>query len=350
MSLNGLSKSANNTASNIVNRISNNLPKNLPKNTANTGSFMMAPLPAMTTAINNTAKNVKNVAVNAASNVKDVAANAVETVNDAANSLVDKAKSVFNSDAFSGVTEPIKESFNESMQNESSPLFTIPVMIALGVLIVALIMFAVFRDQIAFGMSVAWQKIKNFFAGSSDVPPPSAAPTPVAPTAPIIDTGAINKMLPGKKEVFNIAVDKYTYTDAEPVCKAFGAELATYDQVKEAWNNGADWCNYGWVKGQAAVYPTQQTTYNKLQAGPEDQRMACGVPGVNGGYFDNPELRFGVNCYGAKPSENEADTRFAMDEHYLTPGALEYDKKVQDYTAHKDEIPVNPFKKGAWSS
>jgi hypothetical protein len=342
MSLNGLSKSANNTASNIVNRISNNLPKNLPKNTGNTGSFMMAPLPVMTTVINNTAKNVKNAA-----------ANAVETVNEAAINLAKNVKNTMNNNGFSGVTEPIMESINGSMDSDTSPLFTIPVMIALGVLIVVLILFINFRDQIAFGFSVAWQKTKNFFAGSSDTPSsPSALPSvvPAVPNAPVVDSGALSKMLPGKKEVFNVAVDKYTYTDAEPLCKAFGAELATYDQVKEAWNNGADWCNYGWVKGQAAVYPTQQTTYNKLQAGPEDQRMACGVPGVNGGYFDNPELRFGVNCYGPKPSENEADTRFAMDKHYLTPDALAYDKKVQDYTEHKDEIPVNPFKRGAWSS
>ena len=342
MSLNRLSKSANNTASNIVNHISNNLPKNLPKNVSNTGSFMMAPLPAITTAFNNTVKNVKNAAVNA-----------VETVNDAAVNLAKNVKNTMNNNGLSGVTEPIVESINESMESDTSPLFTIPVMIALGVLIIILILFINFRDQIAFGFSVAWQKTKNFFAGSSSTPPQPAAPSVPSVPAPAdqaIDMGALNKMMPGKKEVFNIAVDKYTYTDAEPLCKAFGAELATYDQVKDAWNNGADWCNYGWVKGQAAVYPTQQTTYNKLQAGPEDQRMACGVPGVNGGYFDNPELRFGVNCYGTKPSENEADTRFAMDKHYLTPDALEYDKKVQNYIAEKDEIPVNPFKKGTWSS
>ena len=34
---------------------------------------------------------------------------------------------------------------------------------------------------------------------------------------------------------------------------AFDAELASYDQVKDAWQKGADWCNYGWVKGQAAA-------------------------------------------------------------------------------------------------
>ena len=329
MSLNGLVKSANNTANGIV--------KNLPNSTANTGSFTMAPLPAMTTVINNTAKNVKNAALNA-----------VNTVNEAATNLVNHVNNTVNSNAFSGLTEPIKESINASMENDTSPFFTIPLMITLGVLIVVLILFITFFDQIAFGFSVAWQNTKKFFSSSS-IPSSVGTPT-VVPKAPLIDDGALAKMLPGKKEVFNIAVDKYTYTDAEPLCKAFGAELATYDQVKDAFNKGADWCNYGWVKGQSAVYPTQQATYDKLQAGPEKQRMACGVPGVNGGYFDNPELRFGVNCYGTKPSENETDTRFAMDAHYLTADALAYDKKVQDYKAHKDEIPVNPFKTGAWSS
>jgi hypothetical protein len=182
-------------------------------------------------------------------------------------------------------------------------------------------------------------------------PPPSYMPELSMKNAEKILSGSASASTgTGPSQVFNVSSNKYTYYDAEPLCKALGAELATYDQVKDAWNNGADWCNYGWVKGQSAVYPTQQTTYNKLQAGPEDQRMACGVPGVNGGYFDNPELRFGVNCYGSKPSENESDTRFAMDAHYLTPGALAYDKKVQDYKANKNEIPLNPFKTGAWSS
>jgi hypothetical protein len=160
----------------------------------------------------------------------------------------------------------------------------------------------------------------------------------------------MEQILPSRREVFNIAQDKYTYSDAEPLCKAFGAELATYDQVKEAYNKGADWCNYGWIKGQAAVYPTQQATYDKAQAGPEDQRNACGVPGVNGGYFDNPELRFGVNCYGSKPGNNDTNDRERMKNKNLTPGALEYDKKVQNYKNNLNQIPVNAFKEGTWSS
>ena len=79
--------------------------------------------------------------------------------------------------------------------------------------------------------------------------------------------------------------------------------------------------------------------------------MACGVPGVNGGYFDNPEMRFGVNCYGAKPSENETDARAIMAQNGdLTPEALAYDRKVLSYKSEMGQIPVNPFKPGTWTS
>jgi hypothetical protein len=79
--------------------------------------------------------------------------------------------------------------------------------------------------------------------------------------------------------------------------------------------------------------------------------MACGVPGVNGGYFDNPEIRFGVNCYGTKPSENEADARAIMAQNGdLTPQALAFDRKVLNYKSEMGQIPVNPFKPGTWSS
>ena len=249
------------------------------------------------------------------------------------------------------ISEPIKESFNSAVEgSETSPYVSIPLILTIGVLIILFIIAVMFREQIVMGLQLAWQKLKDLFGVARPaVDPPAPAYVPDLPPQP--QTSAIEKMLPGKKEVFNIAQDKYTYSDAEPLCKAYGAELATYDQVKEAWNKGADWCNYGWIKGQSAVYPTQQATYDKLQMGPEDQRMSCGVPGVNGGFFDNPELRFGVNCYGKKPAENDADDRYLMNgNHNLTPDAIEYDNKVQEYKTKFDDIPVNPFKKGSWSS
>lgn len=162
----------------------------------------------------------------------------------------------------------------------------------------------------------------------------------------------IEKQLPPKKkEVFNVKENRYTYEDAEPLCKALGAELATYEQVKEAYDQGADWCNYGWIKGQRAVYPTQESTYEKLQAGPKEQRNACGKPGVNGGYFDNPELRFGVTCYGVKPPQKEHDTTLLPngEANPFSPDALEFDKRVSEFKADSANIGILPFKENDWN-
>ena len=156
--------------------------------------------------------------------------------------------------------------------------------------------------------------------------------------------------LGGRKEVFNVSRNIYTFDDAAAVCAAAGAELATYDQVKEAYDKGADWCNYGWVKGQMAVYPTQKSTYEKLQKSEPEFRSVCGKPGVNGGYFDNPDLTFGVNCYGAKPAKKASDE--LLDSQVALPRSaeeIEFEKKVQQFRDDMDEGTVLPFSKGRWS-
>ena len=284
--------------------------------------------------VNSFVTNKLNAVNNAANNTANTITN---TVSNLGNSL---------SNGINNIVAPINDSINTTTNNGTS-FFSVSVIIALGILIVLFIIIVIFRQQIVLGFEIAWKKIKEFLG--IDKPAVITPPPQFVPEQQFIEQGALDKLLPGKKEVFNIAQNKYTYSDAEPLCKAFGAELATYDQVKDAWEKGADWCNYGWVKGQAAVYPTQQSTFDKLQNGPDDQRMACGTPGINGGYFDNPELRFGVNCYGAKPSESENDIKNIMAQNGdLTPGALEFDRKVLNYKAHLGEIPVNPFKEGQW--
>jgi hypothetical protein len=165
--------------------------------------------------------------------------------------------------------------------------------------------------------------------------------------------GLLNKLLPmGSKEVFNISTNDYTYYDSEPLCLALGAELATYEQVQEAWNKGGDWCNYGWTKGQLAIYPTQKDTWEKLQNGPQDQKSACGRPGVNGGYFDNPEMRFGVNCYGVKPDQSANDERLLMENGTIpkTASTLKVDQQIQDIKQNLDMIGILPFSSSKWSA
>ena len=45
---------------------------------------------------------------------------------------------------------------------------------------------------------------------------------------------------------------------------------------------------------------SRKMLYDKLQNGPKRLRNSCGSPGLNGGHFANPNLKFGVNCFGVK--------------------------------------------------
>ena len=154
----------------------------------------------------------------------------------------------------------------------------------------------------------------------------------------------------GGKQVFNVSRNIYTYHDAAAICSALDSDLATYEQVKDAYEQGADWCNYGWVQGQMAVYPTQKDTYEKLQKGRPQYHNACGRPGVNGGYFDNPELLFGVNCFGVRPPKNAMD-ELNTSEVSLPPSTeeIEFEKQVQKFRDQLDDTTVLPFNKNSWS-
>jgi hypothetical protein len=153
-------------------------------------------------------------------------------------------------------------------------------------------------------------------------------------------------------EVFNIADNKYSYEDAQAVCSSFGAKLATYDQIESAYNNGAEWCNYGWSDGQMAFFPTQKDTWDKLQKFPK-KKNNCGRPGVNGGYIDNPYIKFGVNCYGKKPKPTENDLKRleTQQEHPvpLTAEDKELQKKINYWKENSDKLKLNSFNNNNWS-
>lgn len=154
-----------------------------------------------------------------------------------------------------------------------------------------------------------------------------------------------------RKQVFNIPGNYYNFENARAVCKAFSSELATYDQVEQAYNEGAEWCNYGWSANQLALFPTQRKTFNYLQT-IKGHKNDCGRTGINGGYIKNPRVRFGVNCYGYKP-------RIRKDEEYIMENTTpfpenEKDKMFQkrvDFWENKtDEILLSPFNHNTWSA
>ena len=157
-----------------------------------------------------------------------------------------------------------------------------------------------------------------------------------------------NPISPNDKEVFNVGNNIYTYEDAPAVCKALGARLATPEEVEHAWKRGADWCSYGWTEGQQALYPTQKTTYDKLQTS-KKHAHDCGVVGVNGGYFENPELQFGVNCYGKKPEPRLEEKELIG---YFPDYTSDKEKRMQERVAELresiDSMTIMPYNREQW--
>ena len=113
-------------------------------------------------------------------------------------------------------------------------------------------------------------------------------------------TGYTPESIANKKEVFYIANNIFSYTDAPKACAAYDSKLATYDDLAAAYATGANWCSYGWTAGQNVFFPTQQSTIDKLSGSP-GQEHSCGHVGINGGYIEDASQKFGVNCYGVKP-------------------------------------------------
>ena len=163
---------------------------------------------------------------------------------------------------------------------------------------------------------------------------------------PSTSTSDTTKTCTGKEdgEVYHIPGNNYKYSDALTVCKSLNARLATYDEVEDAYNNGASWCSYGWSDDQMALFPTQKSIYNDLKntIGHEHD---CGRPGINGGYIHNQSSTFGVNCYGKKPYITDADKAF-MDKYSLSPS---YPDSSYNNAEKASDILIAPFNKSKWS-
>jgi hypothetical protein len=154
-----------------------------------------------------------------------------------------------------------------------------------------------------------------------------------------------------KKQVFNVPGNYYNYTNAKALCQAYGANLATYKQIEDSYKSGGEWCNYGWSAGQMALFPTQQNTFDNLQKikGHEND---CGRPGINGGYMVNPQLRFGVNCYGNKPkiTSEEEELMKTTTPYPETAEDIAFQKRVDFWKNKVDNILVSPFNYNTWGS
>jgi hypothetical protein len=122
---------------------------------------------------------------------------------------------------------------------------------------------------------------------------------------------------------------QYDYSKAAAVCKAYNGQLATLDQIKKAFQKGAEWCDYGWSEDSMVLYPTQENSWKEYQNTNDPQQ--CGIPGVNGGYNNHVNQRLGVNCFGVKP-----------------PGTMPIYPSPVTITKTSPNLPVSPFNYKKW--
>ena len=187
--------------------------------------------------------------------------------------------------------------------------------------------------------------IKNLFTGTPEV---DLTITPEEGTDLGVGDGTIAEL--PYKEVYHIPNNTYTYNESQSLCKAYGGRLATYSEIEKAYEDGGEWCGYGWSKDQMALYPTQSSTWKKLQK-IKGHKHDCGRPGVNGGFIANPRVRFGVNCYGHKPKITKEEKKLmeTANPYPLTPEEREIDAQVKYYKKMLPEILVSPFNHDNWS-
>lgn len=198
--------------------------------------------------------------------------------------------------------------------------------------------------------------ILDYFINDLNKRPVSTTSPPEEKT-PVSTCPGITTEPPG--EVFNIRNNLYTYEEAREVCSVYGAKMATYDQIEKAYNDGGEWCSYGWSEGQMALFPTQKSTWDSLQTNKDKCNTkkinnACGRPGINGGIIKNPNVRFGVNCYGKKPPPTESDNALmkANVEVKIPESAKDaaLREKMDLWKKNADKyLLVNSFNKQKWS-
>ena len=223
--------------------------------------------------------------------------------------------------------------FRIPMSDDAKPIFIsfVENTAWIGLLLVGIVAF--FKHVLGISLDELFDRL-NWFAKHEA---PAAAPIPEE----------------DKNEVFNISNNLYTYDDAQAVCSAFDAKLATYDQIESAYNAGAEWCAYGWSEDQMAFFPTQNATWSKLQKDPKTKNN-CGRPGVNGGYIANPYIKFGVNCYGKKPKPTDADlNRLDAKQNQVFPKSTEdkkLDERVKNWKENADKfLQVSSYNTTKWS-
>lgn len=204
------------------------------------------------------------------------------------------------------------------------------------------------------------QMIYNYYYGATNKTVSLENPTGTKKCLPSDKLDSVYGKKDIKEEVYHISNNDFTYAEATKICAAYGARLATYEEVEESYENGAEWCNYGWSDDQMILFPTQKATYDFLKEH-NPNKKTCGRPGINGGWIQWPNLKFGVNCYGIKPTLTEKDEEFMktnkidifndlVDENGVPLTSSQIVEKEQELQKQKENVQISPFNFNFWNN
>ena len=188
--------------------------------------------------------------------------------------------------------------------------------------------------------------VKNWISSACKIIPQNLSDNPVNPVNPLDLSFNTN----ASPEVFHISDNIYTYDDAQAVCSSYGATLANYNQINDYYNNGGEFCSYGWSADQMALFPTQESTWKKIQNSKNKINNVCGRPGINGGIFDS-DYKFGVNCFGIKPPPT-AEELVKLNNNVTipqTPDQKELQNKINYFKSNACNMNISSFNNTKWS-
>ena len=164
--------------------------------------------------------------------------------------------------------------------------------------------------------------------------------TPDKPSDTTPDTPDEPDKIDSSKEQTYHVQGRFDYMNAKAICKAYDGKIANIKQVMDAYDNGAEWCDYGWSADRMVLYPTQYKSWKSYQK--LGNKKQCGRPGVNGGYNNNIFQQFGVNCFGTKPKLNGPMPTQVIPQESVN-------KRVQYWQSKIPTLTVSPFNYTEWS-
>lgn len=94
---------------------------------------------------------------------------------------------------------------------------------------------------------------------------------------------------PKETQVYHIFQNAYTFKEAQEECAKRASTLANPNQLQNAYNSGASWCNWGWSTDGDAYMPNRDPKCNKK------------IGLINAKKVDK-SMKIGVNCYGVPNS------------------------------------------------